>query len=152
MSICRTNGTTQKLSRGNSIPNNKKKVKANPTQTKKAQNKESKLIDKKRNIKVDYNSNNCFYNDEDYYEDYPYNKVEYYNGNQKEHKYNNETSDSYITVEQEDGHIKYIPKNYVEYKRTSPMMYKDKKMEYYEENSEDLDNNDEENANENENE
>ena len=152
MSICRTNGTTQKLSRGNSIPNNKKKVKANPTQTKKTQNKESKLIDKKRNLKVDYNSNNCFYNDEDYYEDYPYNKVEYYNGNQKEHKYNNETSDSYITVEQEDGHIKYIPKNYVEYKRTSPMMYKDKKMEYYEENSEDLDNNDEENANENENE
>ena len=146
MSICRTNPTAQNINRGNSIPNNKKKVKTNPVQAKRVQNKDSKLIAKKRNIKVDYNSNNCFYNDEEY-EDYPYNKAEYYDKNQRDLKYNNETSDSYITVEQEDGYIKYMPKkHYVEYKGTSPILYNNKNMDFFEENS-DLENNDEENAN-----
>ena len=78
MSVRQPNATSQKILRGNSIPNNKNKVKPNQVQTKKAQNKDSKLIDKKRNLKVDYNSNNCFYNDEDYLDNYPDNKMEYY--------------------------------------------------------------------------
>ena len=53
MSVRQPNATSQKILRGNSIPNNKNKVKPNPIQTKKAQNKDSKLIDKKRNLKVD---------------------------------------------------------------------------------------------------
>ena len=147
MSVCRTNATTQKINRGNSIPNNNKKIKTNPVQTKNTQNKDSKIIAKKRNIKVDYNSNNCFYNDGEYVDDYPYNKIDYYERTQKGRKYNNETSDSYITVEQEDGHIKYIPKNYIDYKRSSPILYNEKKIEYYEENSEDSENNDDDNIN-----
>ena len=141
MSVRHTNATTQKISRGGSIPSNKTKLKPKPTQTKKPQNKDSKLIDKKRNIKVDYNSNNYFYNDEDYGDEYPYHKVEYYEKNQKGIKYNNETNDSYVTVEQEDGRIKYVPKNYVEYKRSSRPVYQNNKEEYYEENSEDSENN-----------
>ena len=41
MSVCQPNATSQKILRGNSIPNNKNKVKPNPIQTKKAQNKDS---------------------------------------------------------------------------------------------------------------
>ena len=141
MSVRRANANTKKITRGSSIPENNKKIKPNPTQTKKPQNKDSKIIDKKRNIKVDYNSNNYFYNEEeDYYNDYIYNKIDYYDRNQKSHKYNNETNDSYVTVEQEDGHIKYIPKNYVENKGASPPLYNNKNIQYYE-NSEDSENN-----------
>ena len=143
MSVRRTNATTKKINRGSSIPENNKKIKPNPTQTKKTQNKDSKIIDKKRNIKVDYNSNNYFCNEEeDYYNDYIYNKMDYYDRNQKSHKYNNETNDSYVTVEHEDGHINYFPKNYVEYKGASPPLYNNKNIQYYEnENSEDSENN-----------
>ena len=143
MSVRRANATTQKLIRGSSIPSNKNKIKSNPTQPKKTQNKDSKLIDRKRNIKVDYNSNHYFYNDEEYYDDYAYNKYDYYDRNQKGLKYNNETSDSYVTVEQEDGRIKYIPKNYVEYKGSAQPLYtsNNNKIDYYEENSEDSENN-----------
>ena len=143
MSVRRANAPTQKIMRGSSIPNNNNKIKSNPTQLKKTQNKDSKLIDRKRNIKVDYNSNHYFYNDEEYYDDYAYNKYDYYDRNQKRLKYNNETNDSYVTVEQEDGHIKYIPKNYVEYKGSSPPLYtsNNNKIDYYEENSEDSENN-----------
>ena len=141
MSVRRANATTKKINRGSSIPENNKKIKPNPVQTKKPQNKDSKIIDKKRNIKVDYNSNNYFYDEEeDYYNDYIYNKIDYYDRNQKSQKYNNETNDSYVTVEQEDGHIKYIPKNYVEYKGSSPPLYNNKNIQYYE-NSEDSDHN-----------
>ena len=147
MSVRHPNATSQKILRGNSIPNNKNKVKPNPVQTKKVQNKDSKLIDKKRNIKVDYNSNNCFYNDEDYLDDYPDNKMEYYQKAKKKRKYNNETSDSYITVEQEDGQIKYIPKNYIDYKESSPILYNEKKVKYFRQNSDDSENNYNENIN-----
>ena len=147
MSVRRTNATTPKVSRGSSIPSTKIKIKTKPAQIKKNPNKECKLIDKKRNIKVDYNSNNYFYNEEDYLNDYPSNKVEYFDRSQKDRKYNIETYDSYITVEQEDGHMKYIPKNYVEYKSS----YNNKKVDY-EENSEDYDNNcNKENDNDNDN-
>ena len=141
MSVRHTNSTTQKVSRAGSIPSNKNKIKPKPVQTKKPQTKDSKLIDKKRNIKVDYNSNNYFYNDEDYGDEYPSYKYEYYEKNKKDNKYNNETNDSYVTVEQEDGRIKYLPKNYVEYKRSPPSIYNNQKVEYYEENSEDYENN-----------
>ena len=90
MSVRRANAPTQKIMRGSSIPNNNNKIKSNPTQLKKTQNKDSKLIDRKRNIKVDYNSNHYFYNDEEYYDDYAYNKYDYYDRNQKRLKYNNE--------------------------------------------------------------
>ena len=150
MSVRRTNATTPKISRGSSIPSNKIKIKTKPAEIKKNPNKECKLIDKKRNIKVDYNSNNYFCNDEDYLNDYPYNKVEYYDRRQKGHKYNNNTNDSYVTVEQEDGQMKYLPKNYVEYKSSSHP-YNNKKVEY-EENSGDYNNNcDKEYDNDNDN-
>ena len=134
----------KKISREKSIPGNKKiitKTTQNQVQQKKNANKNSNNIEKRRNIKVDYNSSNYFYNDEDYYEDYAYNKMEYYDKNQKDNnRYNKDTSDSYITVEQEeDGHLKYIPKSYVDYKASSPHMYKNKNIEYYQE--EDSDNN-----------
>ena len=156
MSVRRANATNQKMPRGSSIPSNNNKVKPNTTKPKNTQNKDSKLIDKKRNIKVDYNSNHYFYNDEEYYDDYGYNKYDYYDRNQKGRKYNNETNDSYVTVEQEDGRIKYIPKNYVDYKDSSLPLYtsnNNKKIQYYEENSEDSENNyNNENYYENENE
>ena len=93
------------------------------------------MIDRKRNIKVDYNSNNYFYNDEEYYGNYPYQKREFYDKRSKNYKYNNETNDSYVTVEQEDGNVKYVSKKYVEFKRAHPSIYNNE--EYYEENSED---------------
>ena len=142
----RSNGTSQKVTRESSIPSNitenKKKKNPNPPQAKKPQNKGSQLIDKKRNIKVDYNSNNYFYNEEDYDEEDNYNKSSYYDKNQKSFKYNNQTNDSYVSVEQEDGHIEYMPKNYVD-NSTTPPMYNSTKIEYYEENSEDSENNNE---------
>ena len=150
MSVRRTNATTPKISRGSSIPSNKIKIKTKPAQIKKNPNKECRLIDKKRNIKVDYNSNNYFYNEEDYVNDYPYNKVEYYDRREKDRKYNKETNDSYITVEHEDGHMKYYPKNYVDYKSSS-RPYNNKKVDY-EENSDDYDYNcNKENDNDNDN-
>ena len=72
MSGRQQNGATPRISRGKSIPNNKNVVKTNQNQIqqKKSINKNSNILDKKRNIKVDYNSSNYFYNDEDYYDDY----------------------------------------------------------------------------------
>ena len=139
MSVRHSKEITSKISRGGSIPTVTKKIKQNPTKTKTTQNKTSKLIEKKRNIKMDYKSNNYFYNDEDNEDEYPENKLKY-SQNNFNFKYNNETSDSYITVEQEDGHMKYVPKNYLEYKRSSPPLYNERN-DYYQENSEDSDNN-----------
>ena len=141
MSARQQNIANSKISRGKSIPNNNKIVKSNqnPIQQKKSINKNSHILDKKRNIKVDYNSSNYFYNDEDYYDDYPYNKMEYYDTSQKERRYNNETNDSYVTVEHEDGNIQYMPKKYVEIKRASNMYKNDKNIEYYDD--EDSENN-----------
>ena len=137
MSVRRSNAIITKVSRGGSIPTNTNNLKSNPVKTKNTQSKNAKLIDKKNNLKVDYKNPNYLYNDEDY-EDYPDNKLKYYLNN---YKYNNETSDSYITVEQEDGNIKYIPKNYLEYKGSSPPLYNVEKNDYYQENSEDSENN-----------
>ena len=80
------------------------------------------------NIKVDYN-NNYFYKEDGYYN----NGNRYYESLQKRTKYNKETNDSYVTVEQEDGQIKYMPKKYFEYKDELP------NPNYYDENSNDDD-------------
>ena len=157
MSGRQQNGATPRISRGKSIPNNKNVVKTNQNQIqqKKSINKNSNILDKKRNIKVDYNSSNYFYNDEDYYDDYPYNKMEYYDKPLKERRYNNDTNDSYVTVEHEDGNIQYIPKKYVEIKRASNMYKNDKNIEYYDDEDSENNYNDTENMyyeNENENE
>ena len=132
----KTNEESSKGSRGKSIPSNKKSVKVNQNQNQIQQKKS--ILDKKRKIKVDYNSNNYFYHDDEYYGDYPYNKVNYYDKSKKDNRYNNDTNDSYVTVEQEDGQIKYMTKNYIEYKRSSPYMYKDSKniQNYEDEDSE----------------
>ena len=137
MSVRRVNGTTPTISRRKSNPDNKKLIKVNPKsiQHQKTINKNSNILTKKRNLKVDYNSSNYLYNDdeEDYYEAYPYDKINYYEKTQNNSRYNNGVNDNYITVEHEDGHIKYIQKNYVEFKP----IYKNKNIEYFEdENSE----------------
>ena len=132
-----TNAEIDKGSRGKSIPNNKKAVKVSQNQNQIQQKKS--ILDKKRKIKVDYNSDNYFYHDDEYYGDYPYSKINYYDKSKKEHRYKNDTNDSYVTVEQEDGQIKYMTKNYIEYKRSSPpYMYKDDKniQNYEDEDSE----------------
>ena len=133
MSVRRVNGTTPTISRRKSNPDNKKIVKVNQKsiQHQKTINKNSNILIKKRNIKVDYNSSNYLFNDDDYYEAYPYDKINYYEKTQNNSRYNNGSNDNYITVEHEDGHIKYIQKNYVEFKP----IYKNKNLEYYEDDN-----------------
>ena len=133
MSVHRVNGTTPTISRRKSNPDNKKIVKVNPKsiQHQKTINKNSNILIKKRNIKVDYNSSNYLFNDDDYYEAYPYDKINYYEKSQNNSRYNNGSNDNYITVDHEDGHIKYIQKNYVEFKP----IYKNKNLEYYEDDN-----------------
>ena len=120
MSVNRTNGMTPTISRKKSLLDSKKmnKVSQNSIQSKKTANKmNSNIVCKKRKIKIDYNSSNYLYNDEDDdYDDYPYNKMNYLGKTQINEGYSNKTNDNYITVEHEDGHIKYIRKNYVEFK------------------------------------
>lgn len=138
MSVRRVNGTTPTISRRKSNPENKKLIKINPKaiQHQKTINKNSNILSKKRDLKVDYNSSNYIYNDDEdeYYEAYPYDKINYYEKTQSNSRYNsgaNDANDNYITVEHEDGHIKYIQKNYVEFKP----IYKNKNVEYYEDDN-----------------
>ena len=149
MSNSRSNIITPKATRTNSIPSktttnnqlNKRKQITNVVPPRKAK-KEQQIKNNNQKIKVDYNSSNYFYSNENENninsnnnDDEGY--VEYYDNNQKSQKYNRETSDSYITVEQEDGNFKSVPNYYIEYnnKRNSPY-YKKDDYEYYEENSE----------------
>ena len=149
MSNSRSNIITLKATRTNSIPSktttsnqlNKRKQVTNVVPPRKAK-KEQQIKNNNQKIKVDYNSSNYFYSNENENninsnnnEDEGY--VEYYDNNQKSQKYNRKTSDSYITVEQEDGNFKSVPNYYIEYnnKRNSPY-YKKDDYEYYEENSE----------------
>ena len=147
MSNRRSNVITSKSSRTNSnpsktTPNNKlsKKIQITnvvPPRKAKKQQQNSNNNNNTQKIKVDYNSSNYFYSNENENdnnnEDERY--VEYYEPNQKDQKYNHETSDSYITVEQEDGNFKSVPKYYVEYNRRNSPFYKKDNYEYYEENS-----------------
>ena len=150
MSVNRTNGMTPTISRKKSLLDSKKmnKVSQNSIQSKKTANKmNSNIVCKKRKIKIDYNSSNYLYNDEDDdFDDYPYNKMNYLGKTQINEGYSNKTNDNYITVEHEDGHIKYIRKNYVEFKP----IYKNKNYEFFQED-EDFENNDNNNNNRTEN-
>ena len=149
MSNSRSNIITPKVTRTNSIPSkttqnnqlNKRRQVTNVVPPRKAK-KEQQIKNNNQKIKVDYNSSNYFYSNENENninsnnnEDEGY--VEYYDNNQKSQKYNRETSDSYITVEQEDGNFKSVPNYYIEYnnKRNSPY-YKKDDYDYYKENSE----------------
>ena len=150
MSNSRSNIITPKVTRTNSIPSkttqnnqlNKRRQVTNVVPPRKAK-KEQQIKNNNQKIKVDYNSSNYFYSNDNINnnnEDEGY--VEYYDNNQKSQKYNRETSDSYITVEQEDGNFKSVPNYYIEYnnnRRNSPY-YKKDNYEYYEENSGDYEN------------
>ena len=123
----RSNIITTKISRDTSNRNNKisnqnitKHIqKSNVVPPRKSKNVPKMTVDK-RNLKMDYNSSNYYYddnekeeeNEDEPYEDYQYgsNKIEYYDKNSKEGKYNHETNDSHITVEQEDGNTQRVLK------------------------------------------
>ena len=174
----RSNIITTKISRDTSNRNNKisnqnitKHIqKSNVVPPRKSKNITKITVDK-RNLKMDYNSSNYYYddnekeeeNEDEPYEDYQYgsNKIEYYDKNSKEGKYNHETNDSHITVEQEDGNTQRVPKKYMEYNMgNQPYIYKNENdnYDYYEENSDDSGNgydrdngdNDNEDGNDNE--
>jgi len=150
MSVNRTNEMTPSISRKKSLLDSRKmnKISQNSIKSKKTSNKmNSNMVSRKRKIKIDYNSSNYMYNDEnDDYDDYPYTKINYLGKTQINEGYSNKTNDNYITVEHEDGHIKYIRKNYVEFKP----IYKNKNYEFFQED-EDFESNDTNNNNRNEN-
>ena len=155
--------------RGSKLAQTKKEFKENSTLNKKIDSTESKTTnnieekqeDNSPQIKVDYKSSNYFYNDEDYFKGYPYKRLDYYNTNDNKRKYNIESNSSHITVENEDGIIKYIPNNkmnynyqYNNYNDISPKKNNNyieisshKNLDYYDdnENSEYSENNDNEN-------
>ena len=84
--------------------------KINSTDIKLPKNNDVNQNNNSPKIKVDYKNSNYYYNDSDYFKDYPYKRFEYYNTNDNRRKYNIESNSSHITVENEDGVIKYIPK------------------------------------------
>ena len=152
MSNRRSNVITTRVSHTNSIPN-KTNANTNNKSTQRIQitnvvpprkaKKEQQIKNINQNMKVDYNSNNYFYsNENDNEEGERY--IECFEQNPKDQKYNRETSDSYITVEQEDGNFKNVPKYYVDYsnRRNSPYN-NNEKYQYYEENSGDYENEEE---------
>ena len=121
-------------------------------------NEEKTEEEKRPNINIDYKSSNYFYNnDEDYFKVYPYKRMEYYGTNDNRGKYNIDSNSSHITVENEDGLIKYIPTkiNYnYNYNDISPQkninyieISSHKNNDYYDDidNSEYSENNDNEN-------
>ena len=118
------------------------------------ENSDEKIKANRPNIKVDYKSSNYFYNDEDYFKEYPYKRIEYYNSNDNRGKYNIESNSSHITVENEDGIIKYIPNkpnynyNYNNYNDISSKknnkyveINNNKNNDYYDDNSDYSENN-----------
>ena len=160
MSIrCSKLAQTKKQFNENS-PLNKK---IDSAESKTTNNNEEKQEDNTPQIKVDYKSSNYFYNDEDYFKGYPYKRLDYYNTNDNKRKYNIDSNSSHITVENEDGIIKYIPNNkinynynyqYNNYNDISPKKNNNyieisshKNLDYYDdnENSEYSENNDNEN-------
>ena len=139
------------------------KKKIDTSESKTTNNNEEKQEDNSPQIKVDYKNSNYYYNDEDYFKGYPYKRLEYYNTNDNKRKYNIDSNSSHITVENEDGIIKYIPNNkinynynyhYNNYNDISPKKNNNyieisshKNLDYYDdnENSEYSENNDNEN-------
>ena len=141
MSVRRSNAITPKATRTNSIPsktttNNQlvqKIQKTNVVPPRKSKITQQITTNNKR-IKMDYKSNNYFYNENDANnEDDRY--ADYYDHTQKEQKYNHDTNDSYITVEQEDGNIKSVPKYLMEYNNRGNTPYINQPYDYYEGNS-----------------
>ena len=141
MSVRRSNAITPKATRTNSIPsktttNNQlvqKIQKTNVVPPRKSKKTQQITTNNKR-IKMDYKSNNYFYNENDTNnEDDRY--ADYYDHTQKEQKYNHDTNDSYITVEQEDGNIKSVPKYLMEYNNRGNTPYINQPYDYYEGNS-----------------
>ena len=141
MSVRRSNAITPKATRTNSIPsktttNNQlvqKIQKTNVVPPRKSKKTQQITTNNKR-IKMDYKSNNYFYNENDANnEDDRY--ADYYDHTQKEQKYNHDTNDSYITVEQEDGNIKSVPKYLMEYNNRGNTPYINQPYDYYEGNS-----------------
>ena len=84
--------------------------KINGTDIKLLKKNDDKQADNSPKIKVDYKNSNYYYNEPDYFKEYPYKRFGYYNTNDNSRKYNIESNSSHITVENEDGVIKYIPK------------------------------------------
>jgi hypothetical protein len=132
------------------------------TDIKLSKNNNDKQEDNSPQIKVDYKNSNYYYNNEDYFKEYPYKRYEYYNTNDNKRKYNIESNSSHITVENEDGIIKYIPKrasynylyNYTNYNEIPTQTNNNyieisshKNIDYYDDNdgSEYSENNDNEN-------
>ena len=141
MSVRRSNAITPKTTRTNSIPNKtttnnqlaQKIQKTNVVLPRKAK-KTQQITTNNKKIKMDYKSSNYFYNENDTNnEDDRY--EEYYDHTLKEQKYNQDTNDSYVTVEQEDGNFKSVPKYYMEYNNRRNTPYINQQYEYYEGNS-----------------
>ena len=134
---------------------NSNKNRRDDTENEITHNNEEKIEDNRPKLKVDYKSSNYFYNDVDYYKEYPYKRMDFYfNTNENKRKYNIESNSSHITVENEDGYIKYIPNknyNYNNYndiptqKNNNYIEISSHKNEYYDDNSEYSENNDNEN-------
>ena len=152
MSVRRSNAIISQVNRTNSIPSKTTTSSQLPKRTEitnvvppRKAKKEQEIKSTTQKIKVDYKSNN-YYSKENYNNNEEERYIEYYDPNSKEHKSYQDNSDSYITVEQEDGNIKRVPNYYMEYnnRRNSPFNKKEN-YEYYDENS-----NDEENEEENE--
>ena len=92
-----------KIYRGKSIPNYKNNI--INIQNGKIEYNDYKMMENIPNIKMDYTNNFFFRNsDDDYY--YKYN---YFNSIEDNHKYNRESSSSYITSDYEDMYINYFP-------------------------------------------
>ena len=132
------------------------KMKLDNIDNKKIEKNEEKIKDIRPKMKVDYKNSNYFYNEEDYYKEYPYKRIEYYSNENKGKygKYNIESNSSHITVENEDGIIKYIPNkgnynyNYNNYNEISSQknnkyveISNNKNNDYYDDNSDFSDNN-----------
>ena len=149
MSIRRSNDIKPKVVRTSSIPsktptNNqltKKFQKSNVVPPRKAK-KEQQMKNNTQDIKLDYKSSNFFYNDNHTNNDKEIYTAHYYDRNQKNQSYNRETNESYMEVEQEDGNIKIVPKNYIEYNnnRNTPYVYNNQNYEYYDENRDEYEN------------
>jgi len=100
--------TGNKIYRGKSNPNYKNKL--NYNQNVKLKDNDDKIFENSPKIKLDYNTNNYFYNNAEYYNnDLIYRNVDYLNLDDKQ-KYNKESSTSHMTADIEDPYFNYFSK------------------------------------------
>ena len=98
--------TGNKIYRGKSNPNYKNKL--NYNQNVKLKNNDDKIFENSPKIKLDYNTNNYFYNNAEYYNnDLIYRNVDFLNLDDKQ-KYNKESSTSHMTADIEDPYFNYF--------------------------------------------